>query len=334
MLPEPNFPVRPNELVGRRREIDTFREALCQGLVKGRTSSFAVLGEWGIGKSSLLLKFADLCSEATFAMLPVFLSASNDIHDYLRFAESLLARPNLQARLRTEPQDWRFKPIHFGAVAFEHESPRRFLNSLLRHMLKEAWDHFLRPARLNGAIFFVDDPQNITSISKADLALIIRDQFQWFGIEMLNYCMCFSETLEYTRSVCGLPLDISEKVAAWLHEKTLGHPYFLACICKHLMATTKQIEAHKLETNWPVILDQLGREKFRSDISKLSAKELEFIHQFASLGKGELAAHRFSHKFERDYFARLVEKDLLIRTGRGRYKLYHPLFREFLQQTQ
>jgi len=42
----------------------------------------------------------------------------------------------------------------------------------------------------------------------------------------------FEETLEYARSVFGLPLDISEKVAAWLHEKTLGHPYFLACICK------------------------------------------------------------------------------------------------------
>jgi AAA ATPase domain len=376
VIPEPNFPVRPNEFVGRRREIDTFREALRQGLVKGRTSSFAVLGEWGIGKSSLLLKFADLCSDATFAMLPVFLSASNDIHDYLRFAESLLdkfaesllARPNLQARLRTELQNWRFKRVHFGAVAFERESPHRFLSSgssLLRHMLKEAWDHFLRPARLNGAIFFVDDLQNITSISKADLALIIRDQFQWFGVEMLNYCICFSaksdyfaetkalaepavrfytkfylepftfqETLEYACSVFGLPLDISEKVAAWLHEKTLGHPYFLARICKYLMAITKEIESHKLETTWPAILDHLGREKFRSDISKLSAKELEFIDQFASLGKGELSAHRFSHKFQREYFARLVEKDLLIRTGRGRYKLYHPLFREFLQQTQ
>lgn len=32
--------------------------------------------------------------------------------------------------------------------------------------------------------------------------------------------------------------------------------------------------------------------------------------------------------------ARLVEKGVLIRTGRGRYKLYHPLFREFLRQTK
>ena len=142
------------------------------------------------------------------------------------------------------------------------------------------------------------------------------------------------EMLEYARSLFGLPLDISEKVAAWLHKKTIGHPYFLACICRYLMATTKQIEAHRLEAIWPAILDQLGREKFRSDVSKLSAKEFELIHQFAGLGEREVSADHFGGKFQREYFARLVGKGLLIRTGRGRYKLYHPLFREFLQQTQ
>jgi AAA ATPase domain len=376
MLPEPNFRVRPNEFVGRTREIDIFCQALQQGLVTGRTASFAILGDWGIGKSSLLLKLAALCSQSSFAMLPVFVSVSTDIPDYLRlaevllgqFADVLLTAPKMQARLRAKVRNWRFERVHFGGLASERESPRLFLSSgssLLRHMLTEAWDDFLRPAGLNGAIFFLDDLQNITSISKEDLALMIRDQFQWFGIEGMNYSVCFSakpdyfagtkaladpavrfytkfylepftfeETLEYARSVFGLRLDISEKVAGWLHEKSFGHPYFLACICKHLMATEKQIEAHKLKTTWPAILDQLGREKFRSDLSKLSAKELELIHQFASLDEGEVSADHFGGKFQREYFARLVEKDLLIRIGRGRYKLYHPLFREFLQQTQ
>src|SRR6266516_188534 len=53
MRPEPNFPVRPDEFVGRRQHIEAFREALQQGLTAGRTSSFAILGDWGIGKSSL-----------------------------------------------------------------------------------------------------------------------------------------------------------------------------------------------------------------------------------------------------------------------------------------
>jgi hypothetical protein len=268
-------------------------------------------------------------------MLPVFVSVSTNIPDYLRLAEVLLSQfadvlltaPNMQARLRAKLRNWRFERVNFGGAALERESPRLFLSSgssLLRHMLTEAWDDFLRPAGLNGAIFFLDDLQNITSISKEDLALMIRDQFQSFGIEGMNYSVCFSakadyfagtkaladpgvrfytklyleaftfeETLEYARLVFGLPLDISEKVAGWLQEKTLGHPYFLACICKHLMATEKQMEAHKLKTTWPAILDQLGHEKFCSDLSKLSAKELELIHQLASLGEGEVSADRF-----------------------------------------
>ena len=376
MVPEPNFPVRPDEFVGRSQQIDIFRQALQQGLHTGRTASFAVLGDWGIGKSSLLLKFAALCSQPPFATLPVLISASSDIRDYLRLAETLLDKfadallgvPNMEAPLRAELHDWRFKRVNFGSVGLESESPRLFLSSgssLLRHTLKEAWDHFLRTARLNGAVFFLDDLQNVTSISKEDLALMIRDQFQAFGIEVMNYSVCFSvkpdyfagtkaladpavrfytkfylepftfeETLQYMRSVFGLPLDVSEKVAAWLQEKTRGHPYFLACICKYLMATAKQIQPHKLGTYWLAILDQLGLEKFCSDVSKLSAKELELVHHFATLGEGEVSVEHVSAKFQREYFARLAAKDLLIRTGRGRYKLYHPLFREFLRQTQ
>ena len=87
---------------------------------------------------------------------------------------------------------------------------------------------------------------------------MIRDQFQSFGVEFMNYNVCFSakpdyfagtkalaapavrfytkfclepftfeETLEYARSVFGLPLNISQRVAAWLHEKTWGTRIFL-----------------------------------------------------------------------------------------------------------
>ena len=375
MLPEPTFPVRPNEFVGRRSEIDEFREALRHGLAAGRTSSFAILGEWGIGKSSLLWKFADLCSEPTFAVLPVCLSASSNIHEYLRFAEilldkfaeALLSHPNMQGRLRTELQDWRFKRAPFSAVGFEHESPRLFLSSetsLLRHTLKEAWDQFLRPAGLKGTIFFVDDLQTITSISKRDVALILRDQFQSFGVEVLNYSICFSaesdffaetkaladpavrfytklylepftreETVEYIRSVFDLAPDGTATVAAWLQEKTLGHPYFLACVSNHLSGTRSRIVPQTFERMWPTILGELGRERFCQDLSRLSAKEQGLIHQFASLGDGEFAPQHFP-QFQREYFVRLAQKGLLIRTRRGRYRLYHRLFREFLQKTK
>jgi hypothetical protein len=181
VIPRPDLPLPLDDFVGRKPQIDAFRQALQQGLIAGRTSSFAILGDKGIGKSSLLLQLSALCSEPTFAMLPVSVPASNDIHDYLRFAE---------------------------------------------------------------------------------------------------------------------------------------------------------IQPYQLETIWPAIFDQLGREKFQSDISQLRSKELDFTRRLASLGAGEFRARQFAGKFQREYFARLLEKRLLIRTRRGRYKLYQPLFREFLRQTK
>jgi hypothetical protein len=123
MLPEPNFRVRPDEFVGRIREVEIFCQALQQGLVTGRTASFAILGDWGIGKSSLLLKLAALCSQSSFAMLPVFVSVSTDIPDYLRLAEVLLSHladvlltaSKMQARLRAKLRNWRSERVHFAA---------------------------------------------------------------------------------------------------------------------------------------------------------------------------------------------------------------------------
>jgi hypothetical protein len=55
VVPEPNFPAQPDEFVGRNSQIEAFRQVLAQGLLTGRTPSFAVLGDCGVGKSSILL---------------------------------------------------------------------------------------------------------------------------------------------------------------------------------------------------------------------------------------------------------------------------------------
>jgi len=52
MLPEPNFRVTPDEFVGRTQEIEILCQALQQGLVTGRTASFAILGDWESAKAA------------------------------------------------------------------------------------------------------------------------------------------------------------------------------------------------------------------------------------------------------------------------------------------
>src|ERR1700752_4373440 len=110
MVPEPNFPAQPDEFVGRDTQIEAFRQVLGQGRLTGRTPSFAVLGDWGVGKSSLLLKYFAICSGPEYAMLPVFFSVSTELADYKRFAEGLLdtftraleTSASLEYKLRSE----------------------------------------------------------------------------------------------------------------------------------------------------------------------------------------------------------------------------------------
>jgi hypothetical protein len=336
-------------------------------------ASFAVLGDWGIGKSSLLLKLAAMCSDAGFRMLPVTLSLSKDVCDYMKFAEALcdrlahalLASDSLATRVRAEIENWKLTKVSIGALTADRQGPRYFLSSgsaLLRHALMEAWNHFIRPAHA-GAISFLDDLHNLATPTAQDTALILRDQFQSFGIEGVNLSVCFTakrdyfsgirsfaepavrffekcllepfsleETVQYIRAVFGsAPLDL-QKLAEWLYGKTLGHPYFLAFISRELC---RQYNARPFADAihlWPGVFYSLERGKFNTDLAQLSEKEIALLRAIAQGDHDEFNPAPFVAKFPYQYFKRLAEKGLLIRAGRGRYKLYHPLFRQFLQQ--
>ena len=375
MLPEPNFPVRPDEFIGRHGYIENFRDSLRHSAAAGRMASFAVMGDWGIGKSSLLFKLAATCCEPAFRMLPVALSISKDMSDYMKFAEALcdrlantlLASNSLATRLRAEIENWKLTKVSVGALTMDRSARRFFLSSgsaLLRHALAEAWEHFIRPAYA-GAIFFLDDLHNLATPTVQDTALIIRDQFQSFGIDGVNLSVCFSakrdyfsgirsfaepavrfynkcvlepftveETAEYTHAVFGGTSLDTQKLAEWLFSKTLGHPYFLAFISRELWSSYHTRPFTNAVQLWPAVFSRLEQGKFNNDLAQLSEKELGLLRAIARDEHEESNPAPFALKFPHIYFKRLADKGLLTRAGRGRYKIYHPLFRQFLQQRE
>jgi len=320
-----------------------------------------------------LLKLAATCSEPSFRMLPVTLSVSKDVSDYMKFAEALcdrlaqalLASDSLATRVRAEIENWKLTRLSVGALTVDRQSRRYFLSSgsaLLRHALLEAWNHFIRPA-YTGAIFFLDDLHNLATPTVQDTALIVRDQFQSLGIEGVNLSVCFSakrdyfsgvrsfaepavrfynkcelepftleETAEYTRAVFGGTGLDSQRLAEWLYGKTLGHPYFFAFISRELWSHYHARPFANAMHLWPVVFSRLEQGKFNTDLAQLSDKEVALLRELAQVDNVEFNPAPFVQKFPHQYFKRLAEKGLLLRAGRGRYKLYHPLFRAFLQQ--
>jgi hypothetical protein len=236
-------------------------------------------------------------------------------------------------------------------------------SAILSRALDDAWKRFLKPSHFNGAIFLLDDLHNLPST--ADAALAIRDQFQSFGIEGLNYSVCFSakanyfsgirsfaepavrfynklyiapftqeETNDYIQSVFGEKRDTSRALASWLFDKTLGHPFFLTFISRKLLIYGADSLPRDPSRHWPEILQQLEQEKFSFDLEQVSDRENELLRALAKSSEQEFAPGQFVKQSDYVYFRRLTEKGLLVRTGRGKYKLYHPLFRLFLQESK
>jgi hypothetical protein len=137
----------------------------------------------------------------------------------------------------------------------------------------------------------------------------------------------FDETLEYTQAVFDGQSNI-RTLSHWLYEKTLGHPYFLAFISRELLARGSGFPSQ----HWREISVHLEREKFESDLAQLSEKDIALLRALARSEEHEVSPTPFVKQFQYEYFRRLTDRGLLIRSGRGRYKLYHPLFRAFLQQ--
>jgi hypothetical protein len=372
VIPEPNFPAQPDEFIGRNAQIEAFRQVLAQGLVTGRTPSFAVLGDWGVGKSSLLLKYSAICSGPDYAMLPVFFSISTELTDYKRFAEGLLdtfthaleTSDSLATRILGELQKWKLRRLSVGPVSLDREGPEFFLSSgtaILKHALHDAWRQFIQPAQLRGVIFFLDDLHNFRNERTQGIALALRDQFQEFAIHGVNYSICFSarsdyfsnigsfaepavrfydkvylssftphETRDYSAAVFGDSSRLIE-LSEWLYAKTFGHPYFLAFVSRQLLALART-HLSEPERLWPTIFKRLEQEKFRSDLAHVTEREVQLLREVARAEDDEISPRELSGQYDRNYFMRLTEKSLLVRVGRGRYKLYHPLFRLFLKE--
>jgi hypothetical protein len=225
----PYFPADSRIFANRGKEQRFFIQGLRQGLhPKGPGPwNVALLGPWGIGKTSLLRRFAGITSDFDRPAVPISLTVTSGLESMDAFIfllldhvkEILLSRRNWPARIRQELTKWEMS-LQLGPIRLTHQSSRSGESvagiSLLYKGLYRLWESILH-GQVSGVVIFLDDAHNLLQFNPQAL-LILRSVFQDLQGIGAKYPLVITgpeDMFEATR-------DVAEPVTRFFERMKLG----------------------------------------------------------------------------------------------------------------
>ncbi|ODS38376.1 MAG: hypothetical protein A7316_08180 [Candidatus Altiarchaeales archaeon WOR_SM1_86-2] len=371
---DPRQPTEPEFFIGREEYIEKFNKNMERTLYGKKPTSFAILGEWGVGKSSLLLKLkANIDKNKN--VITTRISIGSDIPDYYAFCQLLVDKINIDlTKNRRIPQkirdnifEWKFKEVKLGVVTAQKKEKTMYLstgNMLLEYNLKTLFDDFISKDNVKLFVLFIDDLHNITRKDKNAIAAL-RDLFQSLAVDGYKIQLVFTASsdlfhdvkqiaepavrffekfyldafsMDETKEFLTKPMEktkfgitFANESMHYLHKRTNGHPYFLAFITQRLvdLMDSGEINVDVIEKYWELIFKELIEEKFERDVSGVSPEKEKLLVSIANREDDMVVPKDVGGL--RKYYPELTHDNLLKKVGRGKYRLYHPLFKEYLK---
>ncbi|MBU1852602.1 MAG: AAA family ATPase [Candidatus Omnitrophica bacterium] len=354
----------PRIFGGRDDEVSLFKSTL-DDAISIRPNHLVVLGEWGIGKTSLLKQFRRIAQEngypACFCSISRFTEKSKPLDAIYLIAEEMLTG---FPRLGMDSE--RFLNLFSKKKSFL-QAQTQFTKFLLE--LWEALD-----AKL--AVVLLDDLQNILPVSSTiDIlrAVLSKDEIihntrflfilsstpaGWsdfldkhnpvgrFFRKRLNVGNLNKDdvinTVDKTLEDTGV--DFNGLVKERIFEYTDGHPYEVQLLSSHLY--DGQIERMVSPDTWDSALNntlkELGKDYFQSLFSKASDRERELLKILAEEKRPlsikdfrtMMIVGKYAKKFPianiKNFLYRLDEKRIIKRDAAGNFDMQDRMFREFI----
>ncbi len=127
-----------------------------------------------------------------------------------------------------------------------------------------------------------------------------------------------------------------------IYELTLGHPYFVQVFAYNLFSNRAGdiITRKDLEQNYSRILTYMGKRLFESIYSRASMNERKILCAFLKADTKMLSNPEIAElsgvKSVNIYLKNMSvpTAPVLVRVERGKYALFHPLFKEYLRTIQ
>lgn len=131
------------------------------------------------------------------------------------------------------------------------------------------------------------------------------------------------------------------KVKNLIAEESEGHPYIIQLFGYYLCenAVKSNINDRVYRACFPMILDGLASQLFE-DFSSASTSEQKILQIIAQSKDRVITVSDVAKKMGKEskqityIFNRLYEKDCLKKINRGKYMLFHGLFREYIKRAE
>jgi hypothetical protein len=260
--------------------------------------------------------------------------------------------------------------LNLGVISAQRSASQKKPN--LIDALQQLWEDYLKPSGTQIAFVLLDDLHYFPIKAKDSPYLTLRTTFQELVNRKCNYSLVvtaqsllFSEladvaepvirffkrfdlkpfTFDDTKECVDVRLRIArsrilvdDKAIDAITKRTQGHPYLIMFVMFELMmraAQTQKIGIEDLDNAWPAIENLLGETIFSQKYQTASERERQLMVAIAENGKDLVSPSDFKgFGSAAELFSRLERKELLLRHGRGKYSLFHPMFTEFLRRIQ
>ncbi|MCY0899857.1 MAG: AAA family ATPase [Firmicutes bacterium] len=369
----PYQPVEGRLFANRKQEQTWFQRDLIPSLAPDSLGTYnaAILGPWGIGKSSLVRRLRYLVMQ----MMPTpvamaFTSCTVGFGSMMGFCDAIVNAVRQEAlrlsqwdqTLEEELMRWSFEIRLPGISASRTRGSNAELSvsaaEFLRLSLLRLWERAFR-VHGNGVLIVLDDVNFLQAIDPQALMLmraVFQDLHMYqarYGLVITGPVDLFSEARDIAEPVTRFfehltltaftlddmydavrepiqavqaPLNVEDDAIIWLWERTQGHPYFVTYVMHY--AFQAAMDAHwliltkaQLRQLWPTIVSRLDQGKFRYDWNSATPSEQKTLVAIA---------HDHFDRVNRGLVTRLMRKGLVIKIERGQYRLYHPMFQDYV----
>jgi len=372
----PQYPADPENFANREEMIRYFESNVISfaKIPKAKPVNFAVLGEWGVGKTSAIYKFQQILTQELSKQIKsfnfIFVLTPQICEDLNNFFQTFLnelkteytATAGIKDKLKLEIGKW--APTIKTPVM---DVTRKDLPIYFAKDLENLWKKHLQVAKLDAAFLFLDDIHHFLSKQPGAFETL-RNIFQSLAMKGCKYSLIITgpkilftylaataepfvrffhpfyldnfnlddtkEAIMRPLESAGLSLNIREEVIGEVQRRTEGHPYFVIYTMRELLNNLggrKQININDFTKIWPRIISSFEETKFNPDFEVASEEEKKALQKIAKVRQDIVTSSMVGIK-DRKILSRLENKGLLTKIERGKYKIYHPLFKEYVRK--